>query len=114
MWNIFRTLSERDSARLRRLEKDFTLLADDVEICMNTIPKIHAKLRMRATRAAAAEIETEDTSPSESVPAAVPSSPGQPQSPVYSKDQLRQFALQRGLQFPTRSLTSGPSRQEKA
>jgi len=92
------------------------MLADDVEICMNTIPKIHAKLRMRATRAAAAEIE-EDTSPSESVPVPVHSSPGQPQSPVYSKDQLRQFALQRGLSFPNRLAqpsTSGQSRQEKA
>lgn len=114
MWNPFRTLSERDSARLRRLEKDFAILADDVETCMNTIPKIHAKLRMRATRAAAAEIEAEETSPSESVPVAALSSPDQHPSPVYSKDQLRQFAAQRGLQFPTRSLTSGQSRQERA
>ena len=106
MWNIFKTLSDRDSARLRRLEKDFTMLADDVEICMNTIPKIHAKLRMRATRAAAAEIETEDTSPSESVPAAAQLSPDQHPSPVYSKAQLRQFASQRGLMFPTRQSSS--------
>jgi len=100
VWNIFRTLSERDSARLRRLEKDFAMLADDVELCMNTIPKIHAKLRMRATRAAAAEIETEDPSPSPSLPAAAASD----HSPAASstKLQLRELARSRGFLFPQR------------
>ena len=99
MWNILRTLRERDAARLRQLEKDFELLASDVETCMNTIPKIHAKLRMRATRAAAAEIETEDASPSPSAEQLPESSQLDPRlsSPVYSKEQLRAFARQRGL-----------------
>ena len=99
MWNIFKTLSERDSARLRRLEKDFAMLADDVELCMNTIPKIHAKLRMRATRAAAAEIEAEDPSPS--LHQAVTASD---QSPAASttKLQLRELARSRGFLFPQR------------
>ena len=98
MWNPFRTLSERDSARLRRLEKDFAILADDVETCMNTIPKIHAKLRMRATRAAAAEIENEEAErPSPSlVPDASP-------SVSTSKQQLRELARQRGFLSQFRS-----------
>ena len=96
MWNIFKTLSERDSARLRRLEKDFAMLADDVELCMNTIPKIHAKLRMRATRAAAAEIEAEEPSPSPSVVSPDPSSPS------LSKVHLRELARSRGFLFPQR------------
>jgi hypothetical protein len=98
VWNIFKTLSDRDSARLRRLEKDFALLADDVELCMNTIPKIHAKLRMRATRAAAAEIEAEDTSQS------VPEVTASDRSPVASttKLQLRELARSRGFLFPQR------------
>ena len=98
MWNPFRTLSERDSARLRRLEKDFAILADDVETCMNTIPKIHAKLRMRATRAAAAEIEAEDTSAVSLSP--TQSDSAQPVSP--SKEALRGLARQRGFLFPQR------------
>jgi hypothetical protein len=93
VWNLFKTLRERDSARLRQLEKDFELLASDVETCMATIPKIHAKLRMRATRAAQAEIEGEEVfQPSVESPAS-PSSP----APVYSKAQLREFARQRGI-----------------
>lgn len=102
MWNIFRTLSERDSARLRRLEKDFAQLADDVEMCLNTIPKIHAKLRMRATRAAAAEIEGEEASPPSSSEISTSSPAPQLGVSPYSKDQLRQFARQRGLSFPAR------------
>ena len=101
MWNLFRTLTERDSARLRRLEKDFAILADDVETCMNTIPKIHAKLRMRATRAAAAEIEAEETLPSESVPVSASTSPQPPPQP-FSKDQVRQLARLRGF-LPARN-----------
>ena len=106
MWNIFKTLSERDSARLRRLEKDFAMLADDVELCMNTIPKIHAKLRMRATRAAAAEIETEDASASASAASSSePSQLGQP--PSTSKLQLRELARARGFLFPQRQRQEG-------
>lgn len=101
MWNLFRTLTERDSARLRRLEKDFAILADDVETCMNTIPKIHAKLRMRATRAAAAEIEAEETLPSESVPGSASISAQPPPQP-FSKDQVRQLARLRGF-LPARN-----------
>ena len=97
MWNLFKTLSERDSARLRRLEKDFIQLADDVEMCMQTIPKINARLRQRAVRAAAAEIETEEA-PSSSPPSTDPSSPSQPSAlPRYSKSQLQAFARARGL-----------------
>lgn len=99
MWNLFKTLSERDSARLRRLEKDFNTLADDVEMCVAIIPKINARLRARATRAAAADaVEEEPSTQSQEQPSAIPS----PQSnhqvrPQYSKDQLRQFARSRGL-----------------
>lgn len=52
MWNPFKTLGERDSARLRRLESNVADLADDIEICLSTIPKINARLRQRARRAA--------------------------------------------------------------
>ena len=99
MWNPLKTLSERDSARLRRLEKDFTQLADDVEMCMSTIPKINARLRARATRAAAAEAAEEETSsplPTESLSSPASSLPGQ-SSPVFSKSQLREFARLKGL-----------------
>jgi len=100
MWNLLKTLSERDSARLRRLEKDFVQLADDVEMCMTTIPKINARLRARATRAAAAEAAEEEPSPSPS-PTPLQEEPGASRhdrfSPQYSKEQLRQFARQKGL-----------------
>lgn len=52
MWNPFKTLTERDSARLRRLERQFNDLADDVALCLDTIPRINARLRQRAKRAA--------------------------------------------------------------
>jgi len=97
MWNILKTLSERDSARLRRLEKDFIQLADDVEMCMTTIPKINARLRARATRAAAAEVEEDPSSPPLEQPALIPSSTSDHPSQAYSKDQLRQFARLKGL-----------------
>ena len=109
MWNPLRTLRERDAARLRTLEKDFELLASDVETCLNAIPKIHAKLRMRATRAAAAEIEAEDTSAS---PPAVTASDRSPAA-SSTKLQLRELARARGFLFPARQ-SSNQSRVEGA
>ena len=107
MWNPLRTLRERDAARLRTLEKDFELLASDVETCLNAIPKIHAKLRMRATRAAAAEIEAEDTSLSASAGSASDLQPSSPVAVSSSKLQLRQLARSRGLGFPQHQRQEG-------
>ena len=84
--------------RLRRLERDFEELANDVETCLNAIPKIHAKLRMRATRAATAEIETEEA-PSASTSPALAASP----SVSTSKLQVRELARQRGFLSQFRS-----------
>jgi len=105
VWNLFKTLSERDSARLRRLEKDFAILADDVETCMSTIPKIHAKLRMRATRAAQAEIEEESSQSPE--PAAQLSSQATTSQVSPSKLQLRELARARGFLFPQQRQIQG-------
>ena len=50
-WNAPKTpLSESDSARLRRLEATIVDMGSDLEICLNTIPKINARLRQRAVR----------------------------------------------------------------
>lgn len=54
MWNPLRTLQDRDSARLRRLEKLVDDLANSVEIAITGYDRINAKLRTRARRAAEA------------------------------------------------------------
>jgi len=84
--------------RLRRLERDFEELANDVETCLNAIPKIHAKLRMRATRAAAAEIETEEVTSAS--PSLVPDAS---LSVSTSKQAVRELARQRGFLAQFRS-----------
>ena len=97
MWNLFGTkppepepLPLNDRQRLRVLEEAFDLMASDVDRCVNELPKIHAKLRMRATRAAQAEEEI-----------SVPSSSATPsisETPVsLSKAALRDLAQRRGL-----------------
>lgn len=100
MWNPLRTLRERDAARLRTLEKDFELLASDVETCLNAIPKIHAKLRMRATRAAAAEIESEETSVASSSATQSPSDLQLSLGVSPSKEAVRDLARRRGFLNP--------------
>lgn len=50
MWNLLKTLSERDSARLRRLEATSNEHGDDIEQLLNLVPKINARLRQRARR----------------------------------------------------------------
>ena len=106
VWNPFRTktpLPPSDQMRLRQLERDFEILAADVETCITTIPKIHAKLRMRATRAAQAE---ED--PSAASSSATPSSSDQlPLSLSPSRQSLRDLARQRGFLHPQRPAQQG-------
>ena len=91
--NLFRTapsepLPASDQLRLRDLEKNFDILASDVDRCITEIPKIHAKLRMRATRALEKAQEDDEEVPTNTAP---------PVLGKFTKDDLRQFARQKGL-----------------
>lgn len=54
MWNPFKTLAERDSARLRRIEATIDDLTADIERCLTSVDRLNARLRQRARRAAEA------------------------------------------------------------
>ena len=118
VWNPFKTLTERDGVRLRRLERTVEGLCDDVEKVLVLTGKVNARLRQRARRAA--DLEEDDPSyqseqttlPSGSDhdhPASFPLLPrteGSSEtlhrlgSPQYTRDQLRQFAQERGFRQP--------------
>jgi hypothetical protein len=89
-WNAPETpLSESDSARLRRLEATVVEMGSDLEICLNTIPKINARLRQRAVR------ETnDDGAEPEIVPENLPSVKG---FRAVSRDELLARAKAKGL-----------------
>lgn len=108
MWNPFKTLTQADSARLRRLETQVNDLADDIEQCLNLIPKINARLRQRSRRAiegelARSEDATGDSDGGDVAGLAGPALVGQQETPAslmppkYTKEQLRGFARARGL-----------------
>jgi hypothetical protein len=89
-WNAPETpLSESDSARLRRLEATIVDMGSDLEICLNTIPKINARLRQRAVR------ETnDDGTESEIVPENLPPVKG---FRAVSREELLTRAKAKGL-----------------
>ena len=88
-WNAPETpLSESDSARLRRLEATIVEMGSDLEICLNTIPKINARLRQRAVR----ETNDNGTEPEPEEP--LPSVQG---FRAVSRDELLQRAKAKGL-----------------
>jgi len=86
------TLPETDSARLRRLDRQVQEMADDLSLCLDTIPKINARLRQRARRESE-NGEVAEATPVAERPVSVPGS----EEPVFTKDQLRAFARQRGI-----------------
>ena len=113
MWNPFKTLSQRDSARLRRLEGTVEDLESDVERILVLTNKINARLRQRARRAIEAGEPDGDSDDSDSdrpefvAPLGGDSSfgsvtsPDQPQSDRSGlRNLLRQRARQRGLLPP--------------
>lgn len=107
MWNPFKTLTERDSARLRRLERTVSDISDDVEQLLNLWPKLNARLRQRARRAGEATSDDADRARDDAdgdqrdnvgVVASVPHLEQSETAPVkYTKDQLRGFARARGI-----------------
>ena len=109
MWNLFKTLRERDSARLRRLEGQLNDLTADVDICLNLIPKLNARLRQRARRAAGPDDDSADNRERDEPDFVMPSRVGEEQSasslaPSTSdsdrsslRAQLRSRARARGL-----------------
>jgi hypothetical protein len=58
--NWLKTLTERDSARLRRLESLVLELTDDVTKCLELADRINARLRQRAKRSVADPNERDD------------------------------------------------------
>lgn len=109
--NWLKTLTERDSRRLRRLESLVMELTDDVTKCLELADRINARLRQRARRAS--ETASDDGSESSNgaddnrdghVAALASISPvgqsGQQESTVDRipmRDALRARARQRGL-----------------
>jgi multidrug resistance efflux pump len=110
VWNPFKTLSERDSARLRRHEAQINDLTADIEQCLRAVERLNARLRQRASRASRPDDDAnldgdgdvpyfvrpspvEQAQSSESVASL---SADAPRSQL-AKAQLRQLARQRGL-----------------
>lgn len=93
--NTPETLPEADSARLRRLDRQVQEMADDLSLCLDTIPKINARLRQRARR----ESENVEGAEAPAQPTAdfVPAIPATSSEPMFTKDQLRAFARQKGI-----------------
>lgn len=98
--NATRTLTEADSARLRRLDRQVQGLADDVSLLLDTLPKINDRLRMRARR------EKENAEGVETVPGRADAvgeleGPQLVHSPapqgVVTKDQMRGLARAKGI-----------------
>jgi hypothetical protein len=78
--------------RLRRLDRQVQEMADDLSLCLDTIPKINARLRQRARR----EQESVELSEGADAVAAPVASPVVGES-MFTKDQLRAFARQKGI-----------------
>jgi len=91
--NTPETLPETDSARLRRLDRQVQEMADDLSLCLDTIPKINARLRQRSRRETEAA-EGVETPPQPSIPDVTGTTTTEP---LFTKDQLRAFARQKGI-----------------
>jgi hypothetical protein len=102
VWNPFKTLTERDSTRLRRLERTVEDLSDDVEKVLMLSGRVNARLRQRARRALDnGEDGTPEEGPTEST-FVLPEAPSGKDlalssTPLYTKDQMRAFARSRFL-----------------
>ena len=70
-------------------------MADDISLCLDTIPKINARLRQRARR----ESESVEGADAPAPAGADLVAPIQAAStePLFTKDQLRAFARQKGI-----------------
>lgn len=105
-----KTLSETDSRRLRRLETTVMEIQDDGEKFLRLAERINARLRGRASRAAASADDGEDRPADDSADrvdgnggalpraASLVASQQAPRvAPVFTKAQLREFARQKGI-----------------
>jgi hypothetical protein len=108
VWNPFKTLSERDSARLRQLERVCHNLSADIDECLTAVDRIDARLRTRAARAARSRDVSADSVVGDEPDFVMPTRVGAEESDssmtqrplvegVSSKERLRALARQRGL-----------------
>jgi len=107
VWNPWKTLTERDSARLRRLEATVDDISADIERILAQYERLNARLRQRAARASEASSDDADRASDGAdgnLGRHVPDIPRGPsleqtnsETVKYTKDQLRAFAHQRGI-----------------
>lgn len=108
MWNPFRTLTERDSARLRKVERQIDDLTADIERCIAQVDRLNARLRTRAYRADRSSDISDDRIDGDGPDFVMPTPVGEvassdqisvthSQGPSMSKEELRARARARGL-----------------
>lgn len=100
--NATRTLTEADSARLRRLDRQVQGLADDVSLLLDTLPKINDRLRMRARREKENAEGVETASARADGAVELETGPqlvhqASPSQVVVTKDQMRGLARAKGI-----------------
>jgi hypothetical protein len=71
-------------------------MADDLSLCLDTIPKINARLRQRARRESE-NVEGADAPAPTGADFVAPIAAASTGEPVFTKDQLRAFARQKGI-----------------